>query len=383
LAGRSGIAAIQRFDAAALGIPVGIAGEATSFDPADLFSPKERRHKDLVVLFALAAAGEALAAASLTGRLGERAGVSIGTGGGLQTLLEQHRRALERGFDRVSPYLPATFIPNIAAAEISIRHGIEGPSASPATACAASASAIADGVDWIRLGRADVVVAGGAEAAVMPLAVAGFAAARALSTRNDDPTRASRPFDRDRDGFVIGEGAAALVLESEEHAVRRGARVLAEVAGYGITTDAHHITAPRPDGSGAAAAMRLALADADADAADVGYVNAHGTATLANDRTEAMAIRTALGTDSTALVASTKSMTGHMIGAAGAFEALVCVLALANGVIPPSVNLDHPDPECCLHFVPAEATAATPAAALSNSFAFGGHNVSLCFRRAR
>ena len=383
VSGRSGIGPITRFDPVALNLPVTIAGEARDLDLAGRFSAKELKYKDLFTLFALVAAEEALADSGLpvTPATAERVGTLIATGvGGMTTLTAALVRAETHGYNRMSPHLPATFIPNMAAGEVAMRFGLKGPSGCPATACSASANAIGEAADWIRLGRADAVVVGGSEASVLPMCLGAFSSARALSTRNDEPTRASRPFDADRDGFVVSEGSAVLVLESLEHARVRGARIRAEFLGYGMSTDAYHMTAPDPDGDGARRSMTLALEDAGRSAAEVDYVNAHGTATRMNDRTEALAIRTVFGDGSATLpVSSTKSMTGHMLGAAGAFEAMVCVKAIETGMVPPTINLDTPDPECDLDFVPNQARRIDVGLALSNSFAFGGHNVTLAF----
>jgi 3-oxoacyl-[acyl-carrier-protein] synthase II len=385
VAGRSGVGPITRFDPVSLNLPVTIAGEARDADLEAAFSAKELKYKDLFTLFALLAAGEAIEDSGLeiTPANAERLGTLIATGvGGMTTLSAALVRAETHGYNRMSPHLPATFIPNMAAGEVAMRFGLKGPSGAAATACSASANAIGEAADWIRLGRADAVVVGGSEASVLPMCLGAFSSARALSTRNEEPERASRPFDADRDGFVVAEGAAVVVLESLEHARARGARVRAEFLGYGMSTDAYHMTAPDPEGDGARRSMQLALDDAGRSTTDVDYVNAHGTATRMNDRTEALAIRNLFGAGGDSLpVSSTKSMTGHMLGAAGAFEAMVCVRAIEEGVIPPTINLETPDPECDLDFVPNKARRADVGMALSNSFAFGGHNVTLAFGR--
>jgi 3-oxoacyl-[acyl-carrier-protein] synthase II len=307
--------------------------------------------------------------------------VVFGSGlGGLTTLVDQVGVLADRGPTRISPFLVPMMIPNMVAGQMAIESGATGPTSCPVTACAASATAIGEAVDLIRLGRADAVVAGGSDATVAPICIAAFAQMKALSSRNDDPGRASRPFDADRDGFVLGEGGAALVLEERDHAVARGAELLAEVAGWGATSDAHHLTAPDPCGAGAAAAMRAALADARVAADAVGYLNAHGTSTQLNDRTEALAIREAVGTG--VAVSSTKGVTGHLLGAAGAVEAIACVQVLNTGLVPPTANLGRPDPDCGLDLVAGEAREAEVTVAMSNSFGFGGHNVSLVLRRA-
>ncbi len=298
--------------------------------------------------------------------------------GGLRTLEDQIVLMHERAPDRVSPYLAPMMIANIAAGEIAMEHGLLGPNSCTVTACAASAHALGDAAELIRWGRADVMVAGGSEGSITPIGMAAFAAAKALSERNDEPERASRPFDRGRDGFLAGEGGACLVLEERERAVARGAQIWAELCGYGLTSDAFHATAPHPEGDGAIRCMRGALDDAGLDPADVGYVNAHGTSTALNDRTEAHAIRTVLGDG--VPVSSTKSMTGHLLGAAGALEAVATVLAVRHGVLPPTINHDEPDPEIGLDVVPNEARDHPVRVALSNSFGFGGHNATLVFR---
>ena len=379
VAGRSGVAPITLFDAS--GLAVRIAAEVKGFVPEAHFGRKDARRIDRFAQLAVVAARQAVADSGLDVRAeAERVGVVFGSGlGGLATIEEGVRVMGARGPSRVSPFMLPMMIPNMAAAQIAIDIGARGPISCTVTACAASANAIGDALESVRRGRADIVVAGGAEASVTPIGIAGFAQMNALSERNDDPERASRPFDRARDGFVVGEGAAALVLEDLDHAVARGATILAEVLGVGASCDAHHITAPRPDGSGAMAAMRSAIADAGIEAADIGYVNAHGTSTELNDRTEAHAIRTVLGVD--VPVSSTKSVTGHLLGAAGAIEAIACVNALLTGLLPPTANLDDPDGDCDLDHVRGGARRAAISVAMSNSFGFGGHNVALVFGR--
>jgi 3-oxoacyl-[acyl-carrier-protein] synthase II len=379
VAGRSGVAPIALFDAT--GLAVRIAAEVKGFEPETHFGRKEARRIDRFAQLAVVAARQAVADSGLeVGAEAERVGVVFGSGlGGLASIEEGVRVMGARGPSRVSPFMLPMMIPNMAAAQIAIDIGARGPISCTVTACAASANAIGDALEAVRRGRADIVVAGGAEASVTPIGIAGFAQMQALSQRNDDPERASRPFDRGRDGFVVGEGAAALVLEDLDHAVARGATILAEVLGVGASCDAHHITAPRPDGVGAMAAMRSALADAGVEAADIGYVNAHGTSTELNDRTEALAIRAVLGVD--VPVSSTKSVTGHLLGAAGAIEAIACVKALLTGLLPPTANLDEPDHDCALDHVRGEARQAAISVAMSNSFGFGGHNVALVFGR--
>lgn len=380
VAGRSGVGPIRSFDASPL--PVRIAAEVRQFAAADHFDVRDARRVDRFAQLGIVAARQALAQSGLdVTRRPDRVGVVFGSGlGGLSTLVDQVGVLADRGPTRVSPFLVPMMIPNMAAGQIAIESGATGPTSCPVTACAASATAIGEAVDLIRMGRADAVVAGGADATVAPLCIAAFAQMKALSSRNDDPESASRPFDADRDGFVLGEGGAALVLEEREHARARGATALAEVAGWGASCDAHHLTAPDPHGAGAAAAMQAALADARVSAGAVGYLNAHGTSTQLNDRTEAMAIRDVVGTG--AAVSSTKGVTGHLLGAAGAVEAIACVQVLASGLVPPTLNLERPDPDCGLDLVAGEAREQPVDVALSNSFGFGGHNVTLVLRRA-
>ncbi|MGI8809570.1 MAG: beta-ketoacyl-ACP synthase II [Acidimicrobiales bacterium] len=378
--GTSGIAPVTLFDAT--GFPARIAGEVKGFDPQAIFGRRRARHLDRFAQFAIVATSEAMDMANLDVAADPwRVGVAYGTAlGGLGTLEENVRTLSARGPSRVSPYMSAMILPNIAAGEIAMTWGVKGPNTCTVTACAASAHALGSGYDMIRLGRVDAMICGGAEAAITPIGLAGFAATAALSTRNDEPERASRPFDAERDGFVTGEGAATVVLEERESALRRGATVLAELVGYGATSDAHHITAPHPSGDGAVHSMRMALDDAGLLPADVSYVNAHGTSTVLNDRIETLAVRTVLGTG--VPLSSTKSMTGHLLGAAGALEAVVCVQALQNALVPPTINLQVPDPECDLDYVPNHARPIPVDVAMSNSFGFGGHNATLVLRSA-
>ena len=334
----------------------------------------------------MVAAKQALADAGLkiTDANSSRVGVIIGSGvGGLLTMETQAHVLEGKGPGRVSPFTVPMMIPNMATGLAAIALGTKGPSSAVATACAAGSNAIGDAFRLLQLGKADAMVCGGAESAITPLGVAGFASAKALSFRNDDPSTASRPFDKERDGFVIGEGAGILVLETLNHAQARGATVLGEVVGYGMTCDAHHITSPTPGGLGGAEAMRLALSDGGINASDVDYVNAHGTSTPANDKNETSAIKSALGERALQIpVSSTKSMTGHLLGGSGGIEAVACILALQNGVVPPTINQNTPDPDCDLDVVPNQARDQTLGTVLSNSFGFGGHNVCLAFRRA-
>jgi len=378
--GRSGITAIDRFDAD--GFASQIAGQAEDCVPENM-SAKDLRRRDRYAILGLVAAEQAWqnAGIDMAQEDPERFGAVIGTGiGGLSTIQEEMEVFVEKGPRRVSPLMMPKVLTNMLAGEIAIRFGLFGPNKSVVTACAASAHSIGEAANQIRAGRADVMVAGGSEAGVVPFGVAGFSAMKALSRRNDDPERASRPFDLDRDGFVMAEGSGMLVLESEEHAKARGAAILGEVAGFGESCDAHHVTAPRPDGSGAASAMRHALRDAGIELTDVGYFNAHGTSTKYNDAAECMALHVVFG-EAMPPVSSTKSMTGHLLGAAGAIEAIACLLAIRDGVLPPSINYETPDPECVVNLVANEARKSDIAVAMSNSLGFGGHNASLIFKR--
>jgi 3-oxoacyl-[acyl-carrier-protein] synthase II len=382
-AGRSGAGKLEGFDTSRHASRV--AAQVHDFDPERHLERGEARRMERFAQFALAAARMALDDAGLEPAEADRSriGCVIGTGiGGIAAFEAQLRVLQDRGPSRVSPHLVGQMIPNMAAGQVAIRLGLTGPNDCTVTACAASGHAVARAVDLLRAGRADVVLAGGAEAAITPLTLAGFCATRALTTRNDDPEGASRPFDAGRDGFVLGEGATVLVLERLGHALERGARIYAEVAGYGLSSDAHHETAPEPEGAGAAAAMSGALRDAGLAPEDVGYVNAHGTSTPLGDIAEARAIHKVFGAHAAGVaVSSTKSMTGHLLGAAGATEVALTALALLHGLLPPTINLDRPDPECALDHVAHTARPANPGAALSNSFGFGGQNVSIALRR--
>ena len=377
--GRSGVGKLEAFDASAYASR--IAAQVHDFRVEDYMEPSAARRMERFAQMAVAAARLAIGDASLDLDAIDRSrvGCVLGTGiGGIGAFEEQVRVLAERGPSRVSPRLVAMMIPNMAAGQVAIQLGITGPNDCTVTACAASGHAIARAVDLIRAGRADVVLAGGAESAITPLTVAGFCAARALSTRNDDPEGASRPFDSGRDGFVVGEGSTVLVLEDRDSAMARGARIYAEIAGYGLSSDAYHETAPQPDGIGGAAAMKAALDDARLNADEIGYINAHGTSTSLGDIAETKAIHAVFGEHARSLaVSSTKSMTGHMLGAAGATEAAATALAVADGVLPPTINLTDPDPECDLDYVPLVAREIRVRAAVTNSFGFGGHNVSI------
>jgi 3-oxoacyl-[acyl-carrier-protein] synthase II len=381
--GRNGVAAITLFDASRHACR--FAAEVKGFDPKGWLEPKESKRWDRFCQFGVVAAKQAVADAGLV--IDEsnqhRVGTAIGSGVGGLLMMETQAQVLnDRGPDRVSPFCVPMMIPNMATGLAAIALGAKGPSSAVATACAAGSNAIGDAYRLIQLGLADAMVCGGAESAITPLGVAGFASAKALSFRNDDPATASRPFDAERNGFVIGEGAGVLVLESLEHAQARGARILAEVVGYGMTCDAHHITSPSPGGVGGAEAMRLALQDARLEPEAVDYVNAHGTSTQANDSNETSAIKSALGEHAYAIpVSSTKSMTGHLLGGSGGIEAVAAVLAMEHGVVPPTINYQNPDPACDLDVVPNQARERKLDVVLSNSFGFGGHNVCLAFRR--
>ncbi len=380
---RNGVAPITLFDASRHACR--FAAEVKDFDPTGILDPKETKRWDRFCQFGVVAAKEALAHSGLeiNDSNRQRIGVIIGSGvGGLLTMETQAHVLEGKGPGRVSPFTVPMMIPNMATGLAAIALGTQGPSSAVATACAAGSNAIGDALRLLQQGHADAMVCGGAESAITPLGVAGFASAKALSFRNDDPATASRPFDAERDGFVIGEGAGILVLETLEHAQNRGATILGEVIGYGMTCDAHHITSPIPGGVGGARAMSLAIADAGLQPKDIDYVNAHGTSTPANDSNETSAIKTALGDRARQIpVSSTKSMTGHLLGGSGGIEAVAAVLALQHGVIPPTINHQNPDPACDLDVVPNQAREQIISTALSNSFGFGGHNVCLAFRR--
>ncbi|HLZ30855.1 MAG TPA: beta-ketoacyl-ACP synthase II [Chloroflexota bacterium] len=386
LAGCSGIAPITLFDTRAFGVRIG--GEVRNFKPEELIPSKELRHMDRSAKFALVAAKEAVADAALdvAAACPERVGVILGTAaGGVDRIISQHLVLLERGPDRVSPMFLPHFLPDSASGLVAIALGAEGPNMAVASACATGSHAVGEAFKTILRDDADAIVAGGTEASLLPVIIAGFTNMKALSSRNDEPTRASRPFDAERDGFVIAEGCALLVLEEFDHARRRGARIYCEVVGYGSGNDAFHMVQPKDQGAGAAKVMRRALADASRTRAmppeEVGYINAHGTSTPYNDRFETAAIKDVFGEHARRLaVSSTKSMTGHMFGAAGALEALVCVKALETGWLPPTINYEHPDPDCDLDYVPNQAREWTPTAAMSNSFGLGGHNATVVFR---
>jgi len=381
--GTSGVAAITRFDASAH--ETKIAAEVKDFNPEEYVNPKEVRRMDLFILYALAATKIAVEGAGLdmASEDSERVGVIVGTGlGGLPTLEKYHSVLLERGPGRISPFFIPMLIANEAPGNIAIHYGIKGPNLSVVTACATGAHSIGEAFRIIQYGDADVMVAGGTEANLTPLTVGGFNALKALSTRNDPPEKASRPFDKERDGFVIGEGAGIVIMEELEHARKRGAHIYAEVAGYGYNGDAYHITAPSPDGDGSIRCMRLALKDGRLAPEEVDYINAHGTSTDLNDASETIAIKQVFGSRAYDIpVSSTKSMIGHLLGAAGAVEAIFSILSIRDQVCPPTINYEHPDPECDLDYVPNKARKHAINVVMSNSFGFGGTNAVLAFRR--
>jgi 3-oxoacyl-[acyl-carrier-protein] synthase II len=373
---------VTKFDVTAF--ETRIAGELKGFDPGEFMDRKEAKRNDPYCQYAIAAAKEAFAQSRLDPETADRdrIGCIIGSGiGGATTWEAQHSTLMERGPSRVSPFFVPMMIADMAAGQISMIYGLRGVNFATVSACASGAHAIGEAFQLVRDGELDAAVAGGSEAPITPLSLAGFCSLKALSTRNDAPEKASRPFEADRDGFVMGEGAALAILESERHAQRRGAPILAELAGYGATADAHHITAPAPGGEGAARAMALALKSAGARPEEVDYINAHGTSTPLNDKFETMSIHTIFGDHARALaVSSTKSMTGHLLGAAGAVELVATVFAVIEGHIPPTINYDRPDPECDLDYVPNQARRRPLRLALSNSFGFGGHNACLAVR---
>jgi 3-oxoacyl-[acyl-carrier-protein] synthase II len=383
LGGRNGIGPITLFDPSRHACR--IAGEVKNFDPHQYLERKEAKRMDRFAQFAVAASKQALADAQLTinDLNAEQVGVLIGTGvGGIKVMEDQQEIYLNRGPDRCSPFMIPMMIANMAAGLTAIHTGAKGPNSCTVTACASGSHAIGDAFRLIQRGYAKAMICGGTEAAVTPLSLAGFASVRALSTRNDDPAHASRPFDRDRDGFVMGEGCGILLLEDLEHALSRGASIYAEMVGYGMTCDAYHMTAPVPEGYGATRSMELALKDGELAPEQVSYINAHGTSTPANDVTETKAIKKALGEAAySAAISSTKSMTGHLLGGSGGIEAVATVMAVAKDKIPPTMNLKNPDPECDLDYVPHQSRDRRVEVALSNSFGFGGHNVTLAFKK--
>ena len=383
LAGKNGIDRITHFDASRHDSQ--IAGEVKDFDPHQYLERKQAKRMDRFAQFGLVASIQALDDAQLeiTELNADQVGVMIGTGiGGIKVLEDQQEIYLNRGPSRCSPFMVPMMIANMAAGLTAIHVGAKGPNSCPVTACAAGSNAIGDAFRIIQRGEAQAMICGGTEAAITPLTLAGFAAAKALSTRNDDPEHACRPFDQDRNGFIIGEGAGILILESLEHAQARGAKIYGEIVGYGMTCDAYHMTSPTPEGTGAASAIAQALKDGELAPEEVSYVNAHGTSTAANDVTETKALKKALGNAAyNVAISSTKSMTGHLLGGSGGIEAVATVMALANDQIPPTINFQTPDPECDLDYVPNQYRDRAVNSALSNSFGFGGHNITLAFKK--
>ncbi len=383
LSGRSGIRTITHFDPTEFAST--IAGEVQDFDPLQFISKKDVKKMDVFIQYALAASEFALLDANLAtdGGLGADVGVILASGiGGFSTIEREHRALLKGGPRKVSPFFIPAAIINLAAGQISIRFGAQGPNSATCTACSASAHAIGDSLEIIRRGGAEAMIAGGSEAAITPLGVGGFAAMRALSTRNDDPQRASRPFDLEREGFIIGEGSGVVILEELERAQSRGAKIYCELVGYGMSADAHHMTAPAEDGAGAVRVMENAIKDAGIAPSAIQYINAHGTSTRYNDKTETLAIKKCFGEHAQNLsISSTKSMTGHLLGAAGGLEAGISALAIRHQVVPPTINQEVPDPDCDLDYVPNEKRALSIEYALSNSFGFGGTNACLVFKR--
>ncbi|BBB93227.1 MAG TPA: beta-ketoacyl-ACP synthase II [Methylomusa anaerophila] len=384
IAGKSGITRITRFDPSEYSTQ--IAGEVKDFDPLLYIDKKEAKRMDRVVQFAIAATKMAFEDSDIDLDQEDRSriGTLIGTGiGGMETLHDQFKILFEKGPGRISPFFVPMMIANMATGQTSITFGLQGPSSCVVTACATGTNAIGDAFKILQRGDADVMVAGGTEAAISPAAIAGFSAMKAMSTRNDEPEKASRPFDQDRDGFVLGEGSGVLILETLEHAQARGAKIYAEIAGYGFNADAYHITAPAPEGTQAAKCMELAIKDAGLQPSDIDYINAHGTSTPLNDKNESLAIKALFGEHAVKklAVSSIKSMTGHLLGAAGGIECIATVITVANNLIPPTINLEHPDPELDLDYVPNKAREQVVNVALSNSFGFGGHNATILVKK--
>jgi 3-oxoacyl-[acyl-carrier-protein] synthase II len=383
VAGRSGIATITRFDAT--DFPVRIAGEVKDFNPEDFIDKKEVKKMDLFIQYSMAAAHFAMEDSGLVidESNAERVGVLVGAGlGGLPTIEKYHLALLEGGYKKISPFFIPMLIINLAPGHISMRYGAKGPNVSSVSACATGTHSIGDAYHMIKRGDADAMIAGGTESTVTPLGIGGFAVMKALSTRNDDPTGASRPFEKNRDGFVMGEGAGIVVLEEYEAAKKRGAKIYGEVVGYGLSGDAYHLTAPAPGGEGAARCMKMALNGAGINPEQVGYINAHGTSTPMNDHYETMAIKTTFGDHAKkVMVSSTKSMTGHLLGAAGGIEAVFTLMAMQKGVVPPTINYSEPDPECDLDYVPNTARDTRFDYAMSNNFGFGGTNATILFKK--
>jgi 3-oxoacyl-[acyl-carrier-protein] synthase II len=383
--GRSGVQLIEKFDTTEY--PTKIAAEVKGFEPTDFIDRKEVKRMDRFAQFAVAAAKMAVEDAKLIidNNNSHRIGVYIGSGiGGLETWEAQYKVLLEKGPKRVSPFLIPMMIANMASGVVSIQVGARGPNSAAISACATGTHSIGDAFKIIQRGEADVMITGGTEASITPLGFAGFCAARAMSTRNDEPTKASRPFDKERDGFVMGEGAGVIVLETLEHALERGATIYAEMVGYGLSGDAYHLTAPSPEGEGATRAMSMAINDANLNPEDISYINAHGTSTEFNDKFETLAIKNLFKEYAYKVpISSTKSMTGHLLGASGGIEAIACVKAIVDDIIPPTINYEYPDPACDLDYVPNTARKHVVEAAISNSLGFGGHNASICFKKYR
>lgn len=382
--GRSGIGRITRFDTSEYTTQIG--GELKNFDPENFGIDKRKaRRSDLFVIYALAASEEAVRMSGIDFDKEDpfRCGTVLGSGiGGLMTVEEEHKKLIEKGPRRVSPFLIPSMIADMAPGEVAIRYNLKGINYSVVSACASSAHALGDAMKMIKAGAADVVVSGGCEASITPLGLAGFCSARALSTRNDDPERASRPYDAERDGFVMAEGGAILVIEELEHAKKRGANILAELVGYGATADAYHITAPQPEGLSGTEAMRISIKDAGLNPEDIQYINSHGTSTPLNDKIETQVIKNVFGDHAKKLsISSTKSMTGHLLGAAGATELVACIKTINEGIAHPTINYENPDPDCDLDYIPNQAREMKVDAALSNSLGFGGHNASLVVKR--
>ncbi len=385
LSGKSGIRRITQFDPSSF--PSQIAGEVEGFNPEDYIEPKEIKKMDRFIHFAIAATKMAIDDAELkiNEKNAERVGVIVGSGiGGLHTIEHYHSVLLEKGPRRITPFFIPMLVINLASGQISIRFGAKGPNSAVATACATGSHSIGDAFKIIQRGDADVMIAGGTEAVITPLGIGGFTAMKALSTRNNEPEKASRPFDADRDGFVIGEGAGILILESLENAIDRGVRIYAEIAGYGMTADAYHVTSPPPDANGAIRCMEMALRDAGLNPSEIDYINAHGTSTKQGDEIETKAIKKVFGDHAYKMaVSSTKSMTGHLLGAAGGIEAVITVFSIYKDIVPPTINLDNPDPECDLDYVPYKSRIMEVNNALTNSFGFGGTNACLIFKKFR
>jgi 3-oxoacyl-[acyl-carrier-protein] synthase II len=383
IAGRSGIKRITQFDSS--NFPTKIAGEVQDFNPEDYIEYKEIKKMDRFIHFAIAATKMAIDDSGLriTDSNAEKVGVIVGSGiGGLRAIEHYHSVLLEKGPRRITPFFIPMLVINLASGQISIRFGAKGPNSAVATACATGSHSIGDAYEIIQRGDADAMIAGGTEAVITPLGIGGFNAMKALSTRNDEPEKASRPFDIDRDGFVMGEGAGIVILESLESALDRGAKIYAEIVGYGMTADAYHITSPVPNGEGAARCMKMTLKDGGADPSEIDYINAHGTSTKYGDEIESKAIKTVFGEYAYKVaISSTKSMTGHLLGAAGGVEAVIVILSIYNGIIPPTINLDKPDPECDLDYVPYKSRKMAVNYALTNSFGFGGTNACLLFKK--